>query len=224
LIAAALAVLATTIGQAAGLFDTPPTPEQMEHDARARGIEGTLHVITPVPDHSLAPERHGPYLFVPLGWHGDLEPFGPVGTPGAGGEASNDTGAVESSAIWRNARVPVGLHLDHAWSESLSRDARSEFVDRDGHPVVSTTVRLPQIRPIRVDVWTDGGTRLFEYTEIDGHPAVTWRTPADAKGEIGVRLFHEQSGIEYAVQLSDTRTLTLPDAIEILRSMLDAKN
>jgi hypothetical protein len=213
---AAIALFAVI--HAAGLFDEPPSVEEMEQAARERGLEGPLTVVPPEPDHFLTPTTHGPYLLVPLGWQGDLPPVDVIKNPAGLSGGSDDLETLRSSPLWREPSLPAGFALERADSESLATVTRGYYSNPRGESVLSTYVALPQSRPIRVDVWTDKGIELFEATEIDGLPAVTWRSPSDGSGVIGARMFDAKTGIEYLVEISDTRELGLKDAIDILRS------
>jgi hypothetical protein len=214
-----LAIATAVVVQATGMFDEPPTVAEMERDARDRGLEGPITVISPEPDDTLVPFTHGPYLLVPHGWQGDLPPFRVVDAPVGRSPASDDTNEVRNSPLWRDASVPTGFVLQRAWTEGLAVEARGQYVSAHGEYAFWTYVALPQTRPIRVDIWTDRGAVLFATTEVDGLPAITWKSPADGSGVIGARMFDSSTGIEYLVEIVDTRELTLDDAIDMLRSL-----
>lgn len=173
---------------------------------------------TPTP-LALVPERHGPYLFVPSGWRGDLEAVQWVLSP-TPMRGSNDTGEVMRSELWRDPVMPAGVTLHVAYAEALPIDAQARWYDAAGQPAFSTMVWRQGNRLIPVDVWPDGDQRVFHYVEFDGKPAVRWRTPATGLiGEIGLRVFDPASGIEYLV------TSSLPQHSEaelepIMRSLM----
>src|SRR5947209_7142699 len=84
-------VLAIGIGYAADLWDTATTRDDVEKSAPAPGLEGALPVTGLADERVLNPERHGPYLFVPLCWRGGHEPLVPKADANAPRVPSDDT-------------------------------------------------------------------------------------------------------------------------------------
>ena len=190
-------------------FRLPSGVEQQLADARARGIQGEINVTMPqLPPPWLKPELHGPFLFVPDGWIGDLpagsedRPFTPWDAPQPSAPPTAED--IRASALWRGpSYVPDGYALRDVASERLGYAVIQRWATAvAGHPDLEDVIELqwwkPLYLPVRIDTWADGDHRLFESTVVDGYPAVIHR--AVAHNSTTVWIFDVDHGVLYVGQ------------------------
>lgn len=191
-------------------FELGPTVEEQLAEARARGIEGPVHIPEPnVPPPWLKPDLHGPFLLVPHGWVGALpagsddRPFDlPESAPPGTAAAEAD---VRASTLWREpASVPDGFVLGRVSSEWPERSVvqhwfRSRAPEVGPAEIIELMWWRPAYLPVRIGTWAGEGANVFETRSIEGHAAVVWLPPEqDAiTDSVTVWLFDEAEGVVY---------------------------
>ena len=174
-----------------------------------------------------SPVRYGPYLLIPSGWKGEIEPFEelwPV-SPVSGSSAdplpewpSSVLDEVRRHPLWREPVVPAGWSI--TGQEAHNSISLSAAYENDEHAVAIHISWSPS-GPRRESVPTDvPGVNTSEARTIDGHPAVLWYDPTGAL-DIPVNtvsMYDEATGIEYIV--SGYTFVDIDTMIAIARSFL----
>ena len=174
-----------------------------------------------------SPVRYGPYLLIPSGWKGELEPFQelwPV-SPASGSSTdplpewpSSVLDEVRRHPLWREPVVPAGWSI--TGQEAHNSISLSAAYENDEHAVAIHISWSPS-GPRRESVPTDvPGVNTSEARTIDGHPAVLWYDPTGAL-DIPVNtvsMYDEATGIEYIV--SGYTFVEIEVMIAIARSFL----
>lgn len=193
-------------------FDLGPSQQEQIEAERARGLEGDLHVPTPAPPPpSLKPELFGPFLLIPDGWVGELPagsdsvphiPYDPTRHPSDPSEED-----IRMSSLWRDPVLPDGFALVDIGTDGIEFSVTQRWARADeSDPGYDVSIDLlwgrPQYLPFRIGTWGGIGANVFETTQIDGNPSVTWQPPdgvVEGTGVTGVTvwIFDETDRILY---------------------------
>jgi hypothetical protein len=222
LFVALVAVGVTALANEGMVVDRSPSKEGVEQQARERGIEGPIVIPDRAPiDPNARIESHPPYLLVPEGWQGPVEPSRPVANRAPDAPPANSIEEASASPLWRTPRyIPPEYHLINAHSPQVSSFLELQYGDQGGNFALSVVIRLPQSRPIKVATWgqAEPGANVFVKSSIDGMPAVLWHGPDGGSGlGVTVRAYDQRSGEEYFVQ--GDRRLTVEQAIQIVKGL-----
>jgi hypothetical protein len=216
LVVAVFGVAATAIlGQSPGIIDDRPSNEEIERQARERGINETLNIPDAAPlDPDPRVYEHGPFVLVPAGWAGPTPDVRPVDDPLPSAPASTGEAETSKSPLWRLPRnLPEGYSLVRAASPQLNGQVEMEFQDAKGIGYIEVIIAKPQVRPIVITTWGIGEGQVFERTEIDGMPAIIRLGSAG----MSIHAFDETEGTLLFVQGGPE--LAVESAVEIVEGL-----
>ncbi len=180
------------------------------------------------------PVRHGPWLLIPRGWTGAIEPYVPVaaappsgasGASGSGGDGENapswpssDPDEVRRHPLWSVPDLPDGWRLGSVLAQD-DTSIEAIYLNEGGYIALSVWIWTTIGHPRHVEALC---CNTDEVRIIDGRPALVWYDPsADSRQGAEVRIYYEPTHTMYIASMYDARFMhDVPMVIGIVRSLL----
>ena len=167
------------------------------------------------------PVRHGIWLLLPRNGNELIEERIPLPAPDGEWLASSDPEEVRKHPLWRQPDIPEAWVLRSAMSgnESTGKYGYSAMYHNEhGYYAVSIIIRYAEYAPF---VWESPVNVILDLRIVDGNPAVLWYHPLGETSIKWVRIFDQETGVEYIVVGGDVDLQRggIEETVEIARSL-----